>query len=779
MSGMIDKMRSVSGPSHGFAFTLMRASLIVIVFFTGVKAIEAQEQSLSVRVVDSFGQRVAASSAFIIGTNAEISQCGRSETGFVCLQSGVGSGLRITATGFSIFERGLTAADLENGELTVVLSPAGVREQVVVSPTRSEVRLGDTPVSVAVVGRASLDSTSAPTLDDALRQVPGFSIFRRSSSRNANPTTQGVSLRGVGASGASRSLVLLDGVPLNDPFGGWVQWGRVAPISLDQVEVVRGGASSLYGSGALSGTVALIGRRVSKPFAASGEFSGGTQGSIFASGFAGSKYRNWFGELTGGRVRTSGYVPVDPAARGPVDSEAGVRSLHLSGRLGRSFGDAGEVFARPLYFSESRTNGTPLQTNRTHSRGLVVGGRLAKAANAGGVPPDLTFDWRVYGGTQVYDQAFSAVSSDRTAENLTRLQRSPSQHLGLSLQAVGSVGGHTVLGGLDMREVRGSSDEIVYAGNLPASLIGSGGEESSVAAFVQDNLALGKKVIIGGGLRYDRWENRRGLTATRSLSTGAAAATVFPDRVEDVWSPKLTFLFTVADGVSFHFSGSKSFRAPTLNELYRGFRVGSVVTMANADLRAERATNFEAGASYGRNGLYLRGTAFRTDIEKAIANVTIAAVPGLITRQRQNAGKTTASGFEADSELRLDRLAIGLGYLFVDPVVGSFPSDPGLVGRRVPQVPRHQFTFQTRYSLKKWTVAVQGRAAGEQFDDDLNELRLEPYFQMDIFAGRLFEGGFSFFVAVENAFNSRYSVGRTPIRTVSSPFSLRIGLRWN
>src|SRR5260370_18656107 len=89
------------------------------------------------------------------------------------------------------------------------------------------------------------------TLDDLLRQVPGFSLFRRSTSRVANPTTQGVSLRGLGASGPSRALVLEDGIPVVDPFGGWVYWDRIPRAELSSDEVFRGGSSSLYGSNAL------------------------------------------------------------------------------------------------------------------------------------------------------------------------------------------------------------------------------------------------------------------------------------------------------------------------------------------------------------------------------------------------------------------------------------------------------------------------------------------------------------------------------------------------
>src|SRR5438105_14768984 len=129
-----------------------------------------------------------------------------------------------------------------------VLSPQS-SDSITVTATRTETKLSDTPSSVVILNRDAINKSAATTIDDALREVPGFTLFRRSGSRSANPTSQGVSLRGVGASGASRALVLDDGIPLNDPFGGWIYWGRVPRVAIDRVEVMRGGASDLYGSG--------------------------------------------------------------------------------------------------------------------------------------------------------------------------------------------------------------------------------------------------------------------------------------------------------------------------------------------------------------------------------------------------------------------------------------------------------------------------------------------------------------------------------------------------
>ena len=216
-----------------------------------------------------------------------------------------------------------------------------------------------------------------------------------------------------------------------------------------------------------------------------------------------------------------------------------------------------------------------------------------------------------------------------------------------------------------------------------------------------------------------------------------------------------------------------------MNELYRGFRVGNVVTNANADLRAERADNIEGGAAYRFRNSSIRITGFLTSIDRAVANVTISSTPSLITRQRRNAGETRTAGIEADASTRLGPIDLNVGYLFADSRVTAFPSNPPLVEKLIPQVPRHQLTFQARYPVRSWTVSFQGRAASEQFDDDLNQFRLEPYFQLDAFVSRRLGEKLSVFAAVENMFNDHYSTGRTPIRTVSSPISIRAGARWN
>jgi outer membrane receptor protein involved in Fe transport len=223
----------------------------------------------------------------------------------------------------------------------------------------------------------------------------------------------------------------------------------------------------------------------------------------------------------------------------------------------------------------------------------------------------------------------------------------------------------------------------------------------------------------------------------------------------------------------------RAFRAPTLNELYRPFRVGNVVTVANPALEAERAKGLEGGMLVGLGrSVSVRATAFRIDAEHTVANVTLSSTPTLITRQRQNLGAIRSRGVELDAEARLgSRLVLAASGVFLDSEVAAAP-DPALVGRRVPQVPRWQGGVQLRYDDPDgWTAGVQARFSDEQFDDDLNSLRLGSYWTVDALAGHALTAGVSFFVAVENLGNVRYDVGRTPVRTVGPPRTVRAGLR--
>lgn len=725
----------------------------------------------------------AAENARVIVVRTETGADGRFAFDEVSLPAGT-TRLVVIADGEGLVgsvERELAADEAGALELDIAVSPApSPRERVEVSATRTEERVDESASSVAVLSERDVQTTAAVRLDDALRQTVGFSLFRRTGSRAANPTTQGVSLRGTGASGASRALVLVDGVPLNDPFGGWVYWDRVPREEVARVEVLRGGASALYGSGALGGVVNIFRRRADAN-AVSLETSYGSERTPEAGLFASATRGAWAASVGAEMFRTDGYVLVGEQERGRVDTPANARDAAIDLTLERKFATDARAFLRGSFFGEARANGTPLQTNRTHVRQFSAGGDFASLSLGSLSLGSLVA--RVFGGTQVFDQNFSAVSADRNSETLTRVQRSPSQSVGASLQWSRAFGkSQTLVAGADAREVRGSSDEIAYAAGRATSLIGAGGRERDAGAFVEDVARVGSRLIVTGGARFDRWREYDAASTTQPLRAGALASVVpFAERAESAVSPRASVLFKLTSRVSLDASVYRAFRQPTLNELYRSFRVGNVQTQANENLRAERLTGGEAGANFTTldQKFNLRATFFWSDITRPVANVTLSVTPALITRERENLGRTRACGVEIESEARLGRrwFARG-GYLFVSPTVVEFPANRALEGLQVPQVARQQLTFQVRYDdARAWTASVQGRASGAQFDDDQNLFRLAPYFTLDAYAARRVRRSLSLFVAAENLLNRRYEVGRTPVLTLGPPLLARVGLR--
>jgi outer membrane receptor protein involved in Fe transport len=683
--------------------------------------------------------------------------------------------LTVKARGFSEAEREWTAASGDALQLTVVLAPLPFSEQITVTAARTQTRLGETAASVQVLSAEDVMTTAALTLDDALRQVPGFSLFRRSGSRTANPTTQGVSLRGVGASGASRAVVLVDGIPINDPFGGWVYWGRAPRQAIGQIEVVRGGASHLYGTDALGGVISII-PRAPRDSALAVEASYGNQDTRDISMFYSGRARGWGMQLAAEAFNTDGYILVDEDERGLVDTRAGANFGSAEMTIDRMISDRGRVFGRFSLFGESRENGTPLQTNNTYIRQFATGADLS-SERAG------SLSLRAYVGTQVFNQDFSAVAPNRNSESLTRSQRVPAQQTGLTSQWSRPIGAsHTVVAGLDAREVRGASDELVFIAGRLSSAVGSGGREQTFGVFGQDIIRITPRWIATVSARVDRWRNYRAHSTTQPLATpGPANVVRFDDRTETAFSPRASLLHRLSDNVSLSVAGYRAFRAPTLNELYRAFRVGNVLTLANADLKAERLTGGEAAASVAalRRRLTVRGAFFWTEITRPVANVTLNFTPELITRQRQNLGRTRSRGLELEGEARItDTVYISSGYQFVDATVLRFPANTSLEGLLIPQVPRHQLTFQARYvNPSRIIVAFQGRAVGEQFDDDQNRFGLDRYFTLDAFVSRPITRWADLFAAFENLFDQEYDIGRTPLRTLGPPLLARFGVR--
>jgi outer membrane receptor protein involved in Fe transport len=627
--------------------------------------------------------------------------------------------------------------------LRLVLQPRGIAESVTVSAAAAD-RV-TTPGSATVLDGEALAAFPAVTLDDRLRSVPGFSLFRRSSSRVANPTTQGVTLRGLSGSGASRTAVFTDGIPANDPFGGWVYWNRVPIAAIDRVEVARGGSSDLHGSDAMGGAI----RIETASRGASAVAEAGEDGTGRLSLFGGREWGRWDARGAFERFATDGYVVTAPESRGPIDVEA--TSRHTTGYAGVGVPLVGDVALdlRGGYFTERRGNGTPYQTNATVIR---HGSGTGKGGLAGGV-------WTARGAiaSQDYDQTFSTVLPGRADERPASEQHVDADARDAGFEWLKPQRRGAWLAGASTRYVSADLADLSFTTNIVTA---TAARQRTHALFVQTTVPLGRATI-GAGLRAEFWESHR--------------ADGTDDRDEQFLVPRASIAYRATDTLSLRAAYQDGHRSPTVNELYRDFRVGNVLTRANAALGPERARGWEAAALVTRPWLGARAAFFWTSLDDAIVNVTLQSGPAIV-RQRQNAGRVRARGLEVESDLRVSHgLALTAAAAFVDSV---FTEGSDLVGLRVPQVPRVYASAGFRGAWPRAAAAVEWRFMGEQYDDDRNQFVLKRSSMVDLKGSWRARWGFEVFAALENTFDEEQDVGRTPLRTIGLPRTFRAGIRW-
>ncbi|MCO6512194.1 MAG: TonB-dependent receptor [Aridibacter famidurans] len=766
----------------------MRPLFVRILFTSALAAMLAAAVSAQVpvtqilrgTVVDANGDPVPEAEITVVRSGATTVCASGGNGQFECEIGGDGPiTVRAVAMGQRSLDHTIPDAEALSQPITIRIDPSVFKSVSIVTPDGAPSQVIGEASSITLVTSERIRTTAGTGLDDALRLTPGFTLFRRTTSRTANPTTQGASLRGINPSGASRSLVLVDSVPLNDPFGGWVPWSSLAPIGIEEMQILRGGASSFYGSDSIGGTIAVSRKTVRDGNVFSGEAFGGSSETAGASFFTGLERRPFESDLVGSIFNTGGYIPIEDEFRGDADQAAGSRDIGLSVRLAPKLSKDLGMFIRGSYFAERRKNGTRLQINRTNTRKIEAGADpyLLDIFKGNSV---LRLSIRAWGAFQVFDQTFSAIDDNRDAESLARLQRVPSRSLGLSAGFSTRYRSNEFVGGFEVQRTDGWSNEIGFFGGSPTTGTGSGGKEFTSGVYYQHRVSLFDRAVVTGRIRYDKWRNFGALRSELRLSDGNSTTIRFPNREEGSLSPGASLAVDLSKGVFAYLNASGSFRSPTLNELYRGFRVGDIVTLSNENLAAEKAINVEGGLSYAQRYFRFRAVAFSTTVKDAVTNVTIDPDSLPILRQRKNAAEITSRGFEIEGDVWSDRFAISAAYSFFDASFSRFPSNPSLEGLRIPQTPRHNLTFRFLVGNSKGnSFGVQARAASGAFDDDLNQFSIGSFFQSDMFGSYRITEHASVFGAVENVFNSRYTVGLTPVRTVSAPFTVRAGIRWN
>jgi outer membrane receptor protein involved in Fe transport len=680
---------------------------------------------------------------------------------------------RIAARNFEIL-----AVQLRDGAV-VQLHPAQNTEQVTVTAYRTPLGVLESPVTTRALTQTNLNTSAAITLDGKLRELPGVELFRRSSSLVANPSSQGLSLRALGSTAASRTLITEDDVPLNDPFAGWIHWQEQPELSIQRIEIVRGGASDLYGSSAIGGVVNVVPVRPTSDQAQL-RSSYGAENTYDDSLLVATKRGPWGLLGAGGVIGTDGYIQEAPYQRGPIDRASDVHSQnglvlaeHEQGAL--------RLFVRASAYNDARNNGTPDQTNATRLW------RYATGADWQG-PHNGVLGTRIYGSTAHFRQVFSEIlntptSADpgcsyRCSESPTDSSHSPENELGAVAHWTQPLGAGLVLvAGADTHDVRVWDREQTHGST--AALTNLHDHQRDSSGYAEGMWVHNAWTATLSG-RLDWFQNYDGHLLVWNGIAWVPSADQPPQFGQRVFDPRLGLSRKLFEHWAASASAFRAFRAPSPNELYRSTQVGNELTKPNGNLLSERATGWEAGLATERHWGTTRISYFLTQVNRPIVAVTINPNSSPILLMRENLGQIESRGISIDYELSPRRwLVVDGGYQYAHATVTKGVSD---VGNWIPDVARNMATTNVRaFRPTLGTINLEGRLSGRQYDDDANDFLLHSFFRLDAYGSHDFGKRFQVFIAGENLLNRQIEVSKTPTATLGTPrvgragFLIRLG----
>jgi outer membrane receptor protein involved in Fe transport len=738
------------------------SAILVGLLLLGWLPMFAAGRTVHVCVRDQRGEAIAGARVRLQVGQEQVVATDASGCAQVLVEAGVQAKVEVERIGFS----SVVQAVGDGVELTVVLAVKGAVEEVQVTASRIPLALDASASSVRTMSQEQLREAPGFVLDDRLRQVAGFQLFRRTNSWVSNPTSQGTSLRGLGSTAASRTLVLSDQVPLNDAFGGWIHWNEIPVLAQREVELMRGGASDLYGSSAIGGVIDVLPAVPSEGLAYAVDVAGANEATSTLNGLVSAGEHDWSGLAAASFFRTDGYVLTAPEVLGPVDVASNVH--YQSGRMEfrRSFGAESDAFLRGNLLNEARSNGTPLQTNATRIWRYVGGGDYA-SGDVGRVM------LRLYGTEQNYRQSFSSIAAGRVSEKLTNLQRVPTQQLGGALQWARSYRDLTLVAGSDVLDTRGTDNETGVNNGVLKPTVSTSARQRGTGIYGEAlwQPSTWSIAFSSRGDWFDTFDAKQ---------VGAAVNPVLPDISETVFNPRLGVVKQVGKGVSLSGSAFRAFRGPSLNELYRTGQVGQQITLPNPNLRSERATGFEFGGLVNLSRLgSVRTSYFWTQVNRPVAAVALSTTATSQILLRENLGQLTSKGITTEAKIKpASFLMLTGGYQFADSTVTKYQPDPALVGLWTPQVPRNSASVQVRLQKEPIGVfSVALRASGRQYDDSANQFKLNGYAQVDLYAEHRLWRNLLVYGSVQNVGGDRFQAGRTPTLTLGAPRIVSAGLR--
>lgn len=655
---------------------------------------------------------------------------------------------------------------------------------VIVSATRTPVEATKVTSTVDVLSTQQVREAPARESQDMLREIPSVELPRTSSL--VGGTAQIVSIRGVDE---GRTAVLFDGIPVNDAWGEWIDWGRVPKSMVDHVEVLEGGQSNLYGNGAMGGVISFFSRPLA-PGSMDVQLDGGSRDAKHGSLQGALPIVSGLSAVVNGDYQEGGGYRLIGQGAGPIDVTSSVIQRNGFLRLNYAPTSNWSAFAMGHLFGDSRDLGTPMTYDNRDQRDVSLGfdyGQLASGQVA----------LRAWDGREIESSLASAIRSAalRNAEDSSSFAQIPSHDWGGS--AIWTRGG--LLGlesfsvGGDFRHYQGDYNETDYAtAGCPTStachsitqFVSSGGDQNLSGVFAQAIAAPIDPLRIELSARVDGWQNNDGHSFT-TTAAGVQNPLTYADESKTAFSPRLGVRYNVTSSFSLHSAVYRAFRAPNLAELYRKQVSSTSITIPNPDLSPETALGREIGFDYQPNNwIQLKGTYYVAEYNDfnspQVITVNRPTECGTVAqcRQRLNVGEERSQGGEAFIAVRpIQALYLTAGVNYDDdrqesrlPAGTTDATKP-----HINRVPSPRQTIRATYSTPKlgdWTLIWRHEGP----TTTLQSLPLAPFTVVDANVERELVPGVRGFLSLENIGNVVYQVNVAGTGTVANPTVVTDGL---
>jgi iron complex outermembrane recepter protein len=662
------------------------------------------------------------------------------------------------AIAFVVYLSSGTAARATDEE--IVAPAVAVMEETIITATRSPRMLRDVPANTSVLTAEDLQRSAARKLDDVLRLTPGIDVDRP---MGILYTTPAVSVRGMGGrSSEGRTLVLLDGVPINNSYSGGVAWNSFATADIERIEVVRGAASALYGSHAMGGVINLISRGWARQSQSMAKISFASQNTPIVEAYHSASVGRVDLSLTANRLSSDGYIVVPREKRKDYDQERTMAATSVGARLRYALGADASLTVNATHHADDVNAGRPLYN------GTSAQDRFSLAYQ--GLVGEMDWQGAIYANLDDYEWTYDT----GTAKDLVNyVSNQPKKQVGMSGRTTIPLGPASKLTlALDYKWGQvDSRDRYVQVERR----VETSGTQQAFGLAVESEFTLHDRLILYAGARYDGINTFDG----SSLDTDVdAARNTYDDQTHHNISPKAGLVYHPDPVTTLRASVGRAFQAPSLYNLYRTWKYYSTTYAGNPGLDPERLTSYEVGVdrTFGSRVLG-RLTLYRNNADDFIYSITTDVENKI--KSKQNVGEVTMQGVETEiSVFPVTGLSLSAAYTFNESTIETFQDNPDLEGKLLIYAPKHKLSMTARYADPRLLTAdVTARLVGERFSDDANgdDKALESYYLIDLRLARRVHDALEATVAVTNLLDRDYEEKRgylAPGRLLSAGVTL-------